>query len=430
MRQQRNIGILPVTLFALVLVSSCELQDNWLLDVPSFNGDSQLTGTTGLSDSCKYALEGIYLVTKGMSTFGDTVVVKQTRDKISIFGYQNVCYFILDNGYKGSQIILEGYWRFAIGNKTGLARFTVTNANDLIRGDTSVTNITISGMFGSGASTPGEPVELHLLEKFTPQLRADPFIIGAHRSGGRTSDRLPASENSVAMIAYTEYFGSTGIEVDIQLTRDKVPVLYHDDDLNRRLIQKGPVYGKIQDYKFAQLRTLVKLIHGEDIPSLEEAFDAVLNRTKLTTVWLDIKDAESLQAVVPIQQKYLKLAAKAGRKLDIWVGIPSDDVFNAFISIGGYQDIPSLCELSADKVAAVNARAWSFRWTQGLMEQDVTTMHSQGRKCLVWTLDVPEFMEIYATHGGNDASKRFDGILTNYPSLLAYYHYVRHNKQN
>lgn len=430
MKRQRNIWLVKLILPMLVWITSCELQDNWQLDVPSFKGNSQLTGTTALSDNCKYALEGIYLVTNGRSSFGDTVVVKQTRDKLSIFGYQNVSYFILDNGYKDSQIILEGYWRYAIGNKTGLARFTINNATDLIQGDTTVTNITIFGMFGSGESTPGDPIELRLIHKFTPQLRADPFIIGAHRSGGRTSDRLPVSENSVEMIKYTEYFGSTGIEVDVQLTKDKVPVLYHDDDLNRRLIQKGPVYGKIQDYTFAQLRTLVKLIHGEDIPSLEEAFDAVLNHTKLTTVWLDIKDAESLQAVVPIQQKYLKLAAKAGRKLDIWVGIPSDDVYNAFVSLSGYPDIPSLCELSADKVAAVNARAWSFRWTQGLMEQDVENMHSQGRKCLVWTLDVPEFMEIYATHGGTDASKRFDGILTNYPSLLAYYHYVRHNKQN
>ena len=274
---------------------------------------------------------------------------------------------------------------------------------------------------------PKSLIELQLIKKFTPRLRTDPFIIGAHRAGGRTSDRLPVSENSVAMILYTEYFGSTGVEVDVQLTQDKIPVLYHDDDLNIRLIQKGPLYGTINDYTFSQLRSLVKLIHGEDIPSLEEAFKAALYNTNLKYIWLDIKDAESIPIIIPLQSKYLELAKKAGRNLQILVGVPSDDVYNQFVSYPDYQNVPSLCELSSDKVNAINAKAWAFRWTMGLEGSEVMNMHAQGRKCLSWTLDVPKFMEIYTSCGGADASRRFDGLLTNYPSILAYYHYVRHN---
>ena len=408
-------------------LTACNKQEDWFVDVPVFNDNSVLKNTKALSDSIVYAIEGIFKVNKGSENFGDTLVLKQTRDKISLFGYKNGCYVILGAGSTGGKIEFEGYWRYALNDRTGLTRLTINNADQLINGDTTINNITISGMYGNGSAAPNNPIELQLIKKFTYRLRIDPFIIGAHRAGGRTSDRLPVSENSVEMIQYTEYFGSTGIEVDVQLTKDKIPVLYHDDDLNIRLIQKGPLYGAISDYTFSQLRSLVKLIHGENIPTLEDAFKSVLNDTKLQYVWLDIKDAESIPIVIPLQTKFHDLAKKAGRNLQILVGVPSDDVYNEFITYPNYQNVPSLCELSSDKVNAINAKAWAFRWTMGLEEQEVQSMHAQGRKCLSWTLDVSKFIEIYTTCGGADASRRFDGLLTNYPSILSYDHYVRHN---
>lgn len=172
---------------------------------------------------------------------------------------------------------------------------------------------------------------------------------------------------------------------------------------------------------------MVRLIHGEPIPTLTEAFDAVIANPNIKTVWLDMKDAEAVDIVIPLQQIYLDKAKNAGRDLQILIGIPSDDIYNNFVAYPAYQSIPSLCELAPEKASALNARAWAFRWTQGFMEQEVINMHGQGRKCLVWTLDVPEFIEIYSTHGASDPIRRFDGILTNYPTVLSYYHYVRHN---
>lgn len=411
----------------LPFLFSCNKQNDWLLEVPLFTDNSILTGTTPLTDNCKYSIEGIYKVIDGIGFFGDTVVLKQTSDKISLFGHKNASYFILDAAQKNSEILFEGYWRFAINDETGLARFHISNADNLIAGDTTITNIAIFGEFGTDQLTPSSPINLQLVKKFTCRLRKDPFIIGAHRSGGRTSDKLPVSENSVAMINYSGYFGSNGIEIDVQLTKDNVPVLYHDPDLNIRLIQKGPLFGKIRDYKYSSLRTMVRLIHGELIPTLTEALDAVITNPNLKTVWLDVKDAEAIDIVIPLQQAYLDKALKAGRDLQILIGIPSGEVYNRFISYPNYQSIPSLCELSPEKVNELNSTAWAFRWTQGLMEQEVIKMHDQGRKCLVWTLDIPEFIEIYTAHGTSDPIKRLDGILTNYPTILSYYHYVRHN---
>ncbi len=387
-----------------ILLLSCEKQVDFTLPVPAFAGQSGLLNSVELSDSTKYALEGIYKVTQGSDMFGDTLVLKQTGDKISLFGSKNGCYFILDAGSKNDQIILEGYWRLALNDRTGLIRFTIESANKLIDGKTDVSSIIASGEYGNGESLPENSFSIELIKKFSSRLRSDPFIIGAHRAGGRTSDLLPASENSVAMIKYTGYFGSTGIEIDVALTKDKIPVLYHDDDLNMRLIQKGPLFGSIHDYTFAQLRSMVKLIHGEDIPTLEEAFAATLNDTKLKYVWMDVKDAESIPIIIQLQRKYLDLAQKNGRDLHILIGVPSEEVYTSLISERDFQNVPSLCELSTDKVSALNAQAWAFRWTMGLQEEEVVKMHEQGRKCLVWTLDVPKFTEIYTSFGGADVA--------------------------
>lgn len=411
----------------LVLMVSCEMQIDYDLPVPTFSDGSSLLKSKPLSDSTMYLMEGIYKVTQGSDIFGDTLVLKKTRDKISLFGNKNGGYFICDAGSKDSQIILEGYWRFALNDRTGLARFTFTNASKLIDGSSLEIKITASGEYSNGNSMPGIPISIELVKKFSNRLKSDPFIIGAHRGGGRTSDLLPVSENSVAMIKFTEYLGSTGIEIDVTLTKDKVPVLYHDVDLNTRLIQKGPLYGAIHDYTFKQLRSLVKLIHGEDIPTLEEAFASTLNDTKLSFIWMDIKDPESLPTVIQLQKKYLDLAKSKKRDLSILIGVPTEEVYNTLKTNQDYQSIPSLCELSADQLKALNSQCWAFRWTLGLQEEEVIKMHEQGRKCLVWTLDVPKFTEIYTTYGGSDATRRFDGLLTNYPSILAYYHYVRHN---
>ena len=426
-RQNKFSFLQIVSILFIMLNQSCDKQTDYELAVPKFNEFSAMSDATPLSDTSKHAIEGIYKVTSGSDMFGDTMVLKQTRNKISLFGIKSGCYAILDAGSLESQIIMEGYWRYALNSRTGLLSLTIDNADQLIKGNASVTSISLYGKYSNEQLTPATQINMVLLKKFTPRLRSDPFIIGAHRAGGRTSDLLPISENSIAMINYSEYFGSTGIEIDVALTKDKIPVLYHDDDLNIRLIQKGPLYGSIHDYTFPQLRSLVKLIHGEDIPSLEEAFEAVLNNTKLKDVWLDIKEAESIPIVIQLQKKYLDLAKKAGREVHIFIGIPTEEVYKAFKTYPDYKNVPSLCELLPDQVITTNSQVWAFRWTLGIQDQEVINMHSQGRKCMVWTLDVPKFTEIYTTWGGEDAARRFDGLLTNYPTILAYYHYVRHN---
>ncbi len=62
---------------------------------------------------------------------------------------------------------------------------------------------------------------------------------------------------------------------------------------------------------------------------------------------------------------------------------------------------------------------WVPRWTMGPNTENVAQMHAEGKKVYTWTMDVPVYVEQYM------AQSDFDGMVTNYPPMVAYYHYIR-----
>jgi len=99
--------------------------------------------------------------------------------------------------------------------------------------------------------------------------------------------------------------------------------------------------------------------------------------------------------------------------------MPAQDIFDAFIAYPGYQQIPSLCELTIDQVRQANSKVWAPRWTQGTQNSEVQQMHAEGRLAFCWTLDETSYIEEFINEG------EFDGILTNYPTIVSYYHYIQ-----
>lgn len=156
--------------------------------------------------------------------------------------------------------------------------------------------------------------------------------------------------------------------------------------------------------------------------------DFVIEKTQISLILLDIKNSESFNFVIPIQKKYIDIAREKGKEVEILISIQTNEVYESFKKVEGYTEIPSCCTMEKEKVKALNSSFWNYRWTQGILTQELIEMHSMGKRCTVWTLDVPEFIDLYVSHGKNNPLERFDGILTNYPSIVAYYHYVRHNK--
>jgi glycerophosphoryl diester phosphodiesterase len=213
-------------------------------------------------------------------------------------------------------------------------------------------------------------------------------------------------------------FGATGIEIDVRYTKDGVPILYHDNSLNLRLIQKNGLDGDIEKYTYQQLQTFVRLINGERIPTLEEVLETVINNTTLSFVWLDTKYTGPMDKVQAIQQKFLQRAVQAGRQLQIVIGLPTQKAVDAYQALPNKNNTPVLCELDTAITRSLGARIWAPRWTLGPQTDEVLAMQAQGRTVYVWTLDEPKFIEQFISEG------RFEGILSNYSPVVAYYHYT------
>jgi glycerophosphoryl diester phosphodiesterase len=419
---------MTIRMFAAVLalgmaVSSCA--DDKILDVPQFPGGGVLDQTYPVPDAAKAQLTGVYNVLQGADQFGPTMVVKWCGNGISMFSGQQVGHFVLQVGEIDSVILMEGYWRYAVSNQTGLARFGIKREEGgrFLMGDSSGSRfIRITGTIGDGQEAPSRPVVLEYSRPIRQDLLEKNFLVIAHRAGGRTSDRIPASENTVEMVRLAETFGSTGIEIDVRLTKDGVPILYHDNSINPRLTRKTALVGGVEDYTFAQVRSAIRLIiNWEKIPTLEEVLQTVVDETTLRFVYLDSKTEgrNLVELVAPIQQKYLARAQAAGRQLEIMIGIPTEDILNEVLKYPGYEQLPTLCELSTDDTRKVGAEFWAPRWTQGTLDADVAAMKSEGRRVVVWTLDVQSYINQFIARG------TFDGILTNYPTAVAYAYYIQ-----
>ena len=411
----KKIKIVVIFIFSMSIITSC-YKDYDTLKIPLNGTLGLLQGTTPLSDSMMAKLQGIYSLNSQL--FGSKVFLKANGKYLSAFAMKNESYIVLQAGYKDSVIIMEGYWRYASSSETGLIAMTISSENgakEIIRGDRP-SKIIINASWGSENEYPLNKFDISYLKPITKS--SDNFWIIAHRGGGRNIDKLPASENSLNIIQYAERTGANAIEIDVRLTKDGIPVLFHDDIMSKRLINEDYFIGGISDYSFAQLRSFCTLKDGERIPTLEEALQTVVDKTNLKLVWLDTKSLGMTAKIVTLQQKYMALAAQKGKKLEILIGIPSIEVFNEFTNFTNLQNYPAICELDESYVIQSKSLIWAPRWSLGLLDDRVNSMHSSGYRCFVWTLDAIELVKSFVYRGN------FDGIVTNYPSIVAYEYYT------
>lgn len=96
----------------------------------------------------------------------------------------------------------------------------------------------------------------------------------AHR--GLHDNQGPAPENSLAAFAKAIQSGF-GMELDVQLTKDRVPVVFHDFKLERIC----GVPGKVSDYTWEQLKQFSLCGSAERIPRLAEVLELVGGRVPM-----------------------------------------------------------------------------------------------------------------------------------------------------
>jgi glycerophosphoryl diester phosphodiesterase len=419
-------------LFA-VLCSALFLSCNETPDVvlPNTGADQLQSATKPIKPVMRSSLEGVYRVLAGEDVFGDQVALKwsyvvsqnllDTTFTLSVFSGKGACYFALQGGTLDSVFLFTGYWRKMVNTESGMARLVIGSSqggrllfqqNPVAKKD----SIVLAGAFGAGQGLPDRRL---VFAYDRPLYHAKRFEMLAHRGGGRTSDMLPASENSVEMILYAATIGGTGLEIDVRLTKDGVPILYHDGELNSRLTQKTGLVGSIEEYTYAQLQGMVRLIHGERIPTVQQVLEAALYRTPLRVVYLDNKNSANLELERSIQKDFIAKAAAAGRDFTVYIGIPSEDKMNEFLALPDYASAPSLCELTVDDTRKANSHVWVPRFTTGIQTTSGAQMHAEGRLVYTWTMDVPAYVQEYI------ASGVYDGFVTNYSPMVAFYHYTR-----
>lgn len=416
----------------LVVLASCNPAEDVVL--PQDPGYDLPAGLQPLSPAMRSSLEGIYDVTGGSDLFGAYAALKwsyvaqgpDTTYYLSMFCNREVSYFVMQGGRNDTAVFFSGYWRKLVTTEIGNAFFAIAprdGADTLLHRPSSspIDSLTIHGVF---QSPDGGARRTVLMRYRKPLFHGKPFAVIAHRAGGRSSDLLPASENTVEMALLAERFGANGIEIDVRLTSDGVPIIFHDENLNLRLNIKNGLVGPVEDYTYAQLQTFVRLLHGEQIPTLREILDAVIDRTNLRVVWLDMKSARASMSIIrPMQRAAMiraNLQALSGRRnpLTIAIGLPTSEKLDEFLQLPDFAQTPCICELSPDDARRTNAVVWAPRWTMGSQPAEAGRMHAENRLVFMWTMDVQAFVSQYISEGS------VDGILTNYPSMVAFVHYA------
>ncbi|XP_064009935.1 glycerophosphodiester phosphodiesterase 1 [Pogoniulus pusillus] len=124
----------------------------------------------------------------------------------------------------------------------------------------------------------------------------------AHRGGAHD-----APENTLAAIRQAAENGATGVELDVEFTADGVPILMHDDTVERTTDGSG----RLRDLTFEDIRKLNAAakhrlwskFQGEKVPTLREAVVESLQHN--LTIYFDVK-GHANQAVEALRQLYLE----------------------------------------------------------------------------------------------------------------------------
>ena len=418
--RKKLLFVLPIAslVFVVLFTNSCSND----LDVLFPEWDNA-PATTVLDPDQRSRMEGIYSVEQGSDQFGSTVILQwTTKDKnyLTVYTGKNFGYFVTQGGILGgTSVYVQGFWRYQNNAQTGLAQFTMTEGADYVLNNSDSSSIVFTGSWGDGQGTPSKSVVFRYVRPIKPELLQNKYYIISHHGSGGGPEYLPHTENTNEICKIIERYGANAIEIDVRISNDGIPYMYHDNTLNPRLIQKGSLVGESEKYSYKELHSFVVLKNGERIPTLAAILNTIVTETTLEFVYVDCKPSaiNGLSTIAQVCQDARDLAESLNRDVQIYMALTTDDLITAFQQLPNYQDIPTICELTTDDVIQLGSEVWSPRWTEGTQNSDVANLQSQGKQVICWTVSIPGFMQSYLYDG------LFNGMLTDYPHLLAYYYY-------
>jgi glycerophosphoryl diester phosphodiesterase len=228
------------------------------------------------------------------------------------------------------------------------------------------------------------------------------IFVWAHRGA---SGRAP--ENTLAAFRAAEADGADGIELDVHLSRDGVPVVIHDETLERTSSGRGPVGAM----RFAALQELdagswyAPQFAGARLPSLAEVFAWAGNRLRIN---VEIKDAAAGRAVLALLQ--------AHPEVRVLVSSFDHRLLARLRGSAPHLPLGFLCESRLWQRAlarAVAAAAESFHpRADRTGRRLVQACHRHGLRVYPWTIDDPQLATRLLRLG-------VDGFFTNQPGRWA-----------
>ncbi len=379
-----------------------------------------------------HVVAGVYEVLEhpNFADFGDSVGIALAANGELIMTTISSTYYV--NVYGGVRVdtgVFVGTWRDVRGSQTGSVRIHIApeeGGEYLAQNGGPRTTITMRCEMTPGRSDRSEMLVMSKKANAKEVKDRDSVYVIAHRGGGRNSERLGFSENSIPMMLEAYKLGATGIEIDVMSTKDGVPIIFHDPTFTPRTVQGNYILGDVKNYTYQQIQDHVRLVNGERIPTLAEALIAVTRQGVLDLVWLDIKDASVVRRIVTVAQTIADTVKPRRKRIRLLVGVPTAEIRDSVLAIPYDErpDVEILCELSVQDVANLRATVWAPRFTEGLQESTVQQLRSQGVDVFVWTVDDPIFMDNFLTPLYQNYPA-YNGILTNYPTVGAARVYAR-----
>lgn len=252
------------------------------------------------------------------------------------------------------------------------------------------------------------------------------FDLQAHRGG-----RGETTEESLAAFAKSLKLGVSTLELDIVLTRDAQPLVWHDPVIEpEKCTDTGPAFAGDPDFPYvgrrvaeltlAQVRTLdcghllpefpdAEVVSGNVIATLPEVF-ALAGHTRVRYNIETKVDSDNQQQIVDV----ILAAVRTAGKLDA-VEIQSFDWLTLALVRAAEPAIPlvALWEEGPDPIAgAVAAGADIVSPDYSVVDRAfVDRAHALGLKVIPWTVNDADAMRRQIAAG-------VDGLITDYPSRL------------
>ncbi|MDW8069282.1 MAG: glycerophosphodiester phosphodiesterase [Anaerolineae bacterium] len=225
-----------------------------------------------------------------------------------------------------------------------------------------------------------------------------------------------APPNTLAAFRRAADLGADGVELDVHLSADGVPVVIHDFTVDATTDGSG----RVRDLPLAALKALDAgsrfdpAFAGERIPTLEEVFAEVGGRLLVNVELKSMpgNDYPGLEAAVAA------LIRRHGLTNRVLVSSFNPFALRRFrrempeVPIGFlYETAPLSC---AARLAAalVGLRPQAVHpWWRMITPQTVRWAHARGRRIVAWTVDDPAAIARLAAWG-------VDAIITNHPDRM------------